>query len=253
MTVQTVLDWLDSFAPFATAEDFDNVGLLAGDARAEVNGALFCLDATPDAVAYAAKNGCNLIISHHPLLFHGAKRINYTCAEGRALRGLMGADIHLIAAHTNLDKAPGGIADSLAQAIGLCSIEPTGDPYVRVGMLEATPLPLPERVEETLHIRPRVYGEANGPVRLVAVGPGACGEGYEAALRVGAQAYLTGEIHHHQILDATWRGLVVLDAGHFSTEWPGVRALSQRFNAELARGTRAALYPYPPYAGVTLA
>ena len=111
MTVQTVLDWLDSFAPFANAWSSDNVGLLAGDAGAEVRGVLFCLDATVEAAAYAAETGCNLLVAHHPVLFHGTKRISYPEPEGRLLRALCAGDLHLIAAHTNLDQAPGGIAD----------------------------------------------------------------------------------------------------------------------------------------------
>lgn len=254
MTVQTLLDWLDSFAPFANAEGFDNVGLLVGDAAAEVRGVLFCLDATPGAVTAAREAGCNVVFSHHPLLFGGATRIYYARPEGQALRGLMADGAHLIAAHTNLDKAPGGISESLAQALGLCDVQPTESPYVRVGALPE-PLSLADfaaNVQQALRIVPRLYGGMDEPIRRVAVGPGAFGMGCDAAIQSGAQVYVTGEIHLHQLLDANGRGLVVLDAGHAATEQPGVRALYQRFLAELAPRApqaRAVLYPYQPGVG----
>ncbi len=257
MTVQAVLDWLDSFAPFETAIGFDNVGLLVGDASAQVSGALFCLDATAEAAQAAARNGCNLIVSHHPVLFHGVKRIDYSSPEGRLLCELARQNMHLIAAHTNMDQAPGGMAESLARAIGLSDLVPNFDRYARVGLLDK-PLSLQalaDRVEQALHIAPRVYGRTDEPIRRVGVGPGAFGEGYESVIPLGAQAYLTGEIHHHQALDAIQRGLVVLEAGHYHTEQPGVRALYRRFQAELAQsdGIRAILHDISPDSGMTTA
>ena len=256
MTVQTVLDWLDSFAPFDSAADFDNVGLLVGDAAANVTGVLFCMDATADAVAEAVQNGCNLIVSHHPLLYHGMKRIYYEDPKGSVLHAVMAANANLVAAHTNLDQAPGGIADSLAAALGLQSVGPTEGPYIRVGTLE-TPLSLADladRARQVLHITPRAYGQPDQPIRRVAVGPGACGELYEIALRSGAQAFVTGEIRHHEIIDATQRGMAVVEAGHYPTEQPGVVALYQRFLSELAArepSARAVLCSTPPYPGAS--
>ena len=257
MTVRDVLQWLNAIAPFDSAEDFDNPGLNVGNENVCVTGVLFGLDATEALVETAVDTGANLIVTHHPLIFHGIKRIDYTAPQGRILRALLSHDVHLIAAHTNWDKAPGGVSDSLAATLGLCAVE-RGDDYVRVGAL-ASPMTadsLVQAVESAIGFRPRVYGVATEPITRVAVAGGAYGEGYEVALRMGAQAYLTGEVKHHEILDACARGLMLLDGGHYATEEPGISALFRRYlkDAEAWHmDAPARLVPTAPFAGDTLA
>lgn len=251
-TVAEIAAWVDSIAPFSTAEDFDNVGLLVGDGGAPVERVLFCLDVTEAAVAEAARQNATLILSHHPVLFHGAKRIRYDDPEDRVLCGLIRGGLSLIAAHTNLDAAEGGTGDALAAAVGLKNIVPTDDRYVRVGDLPA-PLSaqaLAEQVNRQLGRLPLLYGESKGAISRVAVGAGAYGDGWKAALRVGAQAYVTGEMHHHQVLPACASGLTLLEAGHFFTEQPVMAALQQRFLAETQRrgyAAQAFSFDLPPY------
>ena len=115
MKVRDVLNWLDALAPFDSAEDFDNVGLLLGDADASVRGVTFGMDVTEALVDDALAHGDELIVTHHPFIFHALKRINYNEPQGRALLKLTANRLCVIAAHTNWDKAPGGINDSLAQ------------------------------------------------------------------------------------------------------------------------------------------
>lgn len=256
-TVQTIYDWLDGFAPFQTAEDFDNVGLLIGDPRTPVASILFCLDATTEAARTARKNGVQLIVSHHPLMFGGLKRIHYGEPEGQAIAALCEGRVNLIAAHTNLDQAPGGIADSLAKALLLQNVHGTLDPYVKVGDL---PLPLTteawkQHAAHCLNADIHLYeGAQSKLVSRVAVGPGACGDGYRAALENGADAFITGEIHHHQLLAACGHGLIVTEAGHYATEFCGVKALYERFLMDCASPHEqvcASLYSYAPYRGAT--
>ena len=255
--VQQIWDWLNAFAPFDTAEGFDNVGLLMGDRNAEVHTVLFGMDITEALAKEAVELGAELIISHHPFIFHALKRIDYTGPQGRTLCMLAEHHINVIAAHTNYDKAPGGICDSLAAALNLETIESCDD-YVRIGTL-ASPLSYAElsaHIRKSLRVEPRCYPASDRPIVRVAVSGGAYGEGYEAAIAAGADAYVVGEIAHHEILDACARALTIYDAGHFPTELPGVANLYMRFLADAAMSqwdVQAHLHQKAPYAGALLA
>lgn len=257
MKVQQILDWLNAFAPFDTAESFDNVGLLMGGRDADVTQVVFGMDITEALAKEAIELGAELIITHHPFIFHALKRIDYTGPQGRTLCMLAQQHINVIAAHTNYDKAPGGVGDSLAVALGLSCVE-SADDYVRVGTLPS-PLSLDEahaHIRAALRVEPRCYPASDKPVVRLAAAGGAYGEGYEAALAAGADAFVVGEIAHHEILDACARGLTIFDAGHFPTELPGVVNLYMRFLADASAArwdVQAHLHQLAPYAGALLA
>ena len=257
MKVGQVLHWLDQIAPFASAESFDNVGLLIGDSAAEVTGVVFGMDLTEALAQEAFDRHANLIVTHHPFIFHAMKRIDYTCPQSRILSFLLEKQINVIAAHTNWDKAVGGISDSLACQLEL-SDPASADDYVRVGTLPQS-LDLSElaaHVKDKLSIQPRVFAAGRERFTKIAVAGGAYGEGYLSALSAGAEAFVVGEAAHHEILDATARGLTIIDASHFATERPGVKALYLRFLAEMnpeASCIEAHLHDKAPYAGAFLA
>ena len=230
MNVRDALNWLNDLASFDSAEDFDNVGLLIGDERLPVQKVVFGLDATPALVREAVRLHAQLIVTHHPLIFNPLRRIHYADPIGQAVSQIVENRMSLIAAHTNWDKAEGGVGDSLAAALGLEQVR-SADGYLRVGRL---PSPMaPEAfcalVAERLGMRPQLYGHGEETIETVAVAGGAYGEATVQASQAGAQAFVVGEIHHHEILDAAARGLWVLDAGHHATEQPGIAALYQRF------------------------
>ena len=159
MTVRDALDWLNAAAPFDTAEDFDNVGLLIGDERLPVQNVVFGLDATPALVREAVRLHAQLIVTHHPLLFHPLRRIHYADPIGQAVSEIVENRMSLIAAHTNWDKAEGGVSDSLASLLELKEIR-RADDYLRIGRL---PSPMsPEAfcafAGEKLGLSPRLYG-----------------------------------------------------------------------------------------------
>lgn len=236
VTVQGVYDWLDGLAPFDTAEGYDNAGLLVGEGSALVSRVLFCVDVTDEVIREALHQGAELIVSHHPLMFGGIRRIDYGTPEGRILQALAAHRLHLIAAHTNLDKAPGGIGDSLAQALGLTQIQSLGD-YVRLGRLPKvlSARELGEYVHACLQAPVRRYGDEDRPISLLSVGPGAAGDGVREAYQGGAQAYIVGEIKHHELLWATAQGLPVVEAGHYATEAAGMKALYEGFQTMVAQ------------------
>ena len=234
MTVQDIRDWMDSFAAFATQEPFDNAGLLIGSPSTEVHRVLFALDATLPVVQEADDWNADLIITHHPLMFGGIKAIRYDQPEGEVIAAITSARMSLIAAHTNFDQAEGGTGDSLAAAIGLTMIRPAGDDrYLRVGRL-AEPMTASDylkMIDRQLGACTRMYGDPTQQIHRVLVGAGAIGEEYAIASEAQAQAFVVGEIKHHEILAAQALGTVVYEAGHYETEFPGIRALYQRFQS----------------------
>lgn len=122
-TVQQVITLMEQLAPRSYAESWDNVGLMVGDRNAIVTGVLTTLDVTEDAISYAIEHDCNLIVSHHPLIFKGLKQLSCDTAQGRMINQLIQHKIAVYSAHTNLDIAPGGLNDMLANQLGLIDIK----------------------------------------------------------------------------------------------------------------------------------
>ena len=122
-TVQQVITLMEQLAPRSYAESWDNVGLMVGDRNAIVTGVLTTLDVTEDAISYAIEHDCNLIVSHHPLIFKGLKQLSCDTAQGRMINQLIQHNIAVYSAHTNLDIAPGGLNDMLANQLGLIDIK----------------------------------------------------------------------------------------------------------------------------------
>ncbi len=123
-TVKTICSFLDRFAPRELAADWDNVGLLLGDPSSEVLRLLTCLTVTPEVVAEAIESGVQLIVTHHPILFRGAKRLTLNEPEGRLLWPLARAGIAVYSPHTAFDNCPGGINDLIARELGLVDVKP---------------------------------------------------------------------------------------------------------------------------------
>ena len=249
ITVGDIFEWLDAIAPFETQDEYDNAGLLVGDPSAQVRKILFALDVTRSAAAEAARIGADLIISHHPLMFQPIQRIRWEQGEGAVLRALAASGVGLIAAHTNWDQCQGGVADALAETLGLTGSKPCEqNPYLRTGDL-ANPCTAKEflaLINQRLNACTRLYGDPDALIRSVAVVPGAGGETH---VHVDADAFVTGEIKHHELLGAIDRGLIVLDAGHHPTEFPGIAALYRRFlkaASDNGWAVEATLYSRPP-------
>lgn len=254
MTVRDVWQWINERAPFDSAESFDNVGLMMGDMDALCQTILFALDATEEVADEAIRLGAELIVTHHPFIFHGIKCIDYTGPQGRTLCKLSQNHVSVLSAHTNWDKAPGGVSDALARALGLEGVIRCDD-FLRLGYLP-TAVSAEEfalLVQERLLVQPRMFAAKGKSIRNVAVAGGAYGEAGEIAAGFGADAFLVGEIRHHEILDACARGLAVVDAGHFHTEFPGIRALYERFSADARLNgwpVQTHLHCNAPYPGV---
>ena len=119
MTVKTICETIETFAPLSLCESYDNVGLLIGDAQTEVSGVLICLDVTEAVLDEAIQKNCNMIVSHHPLIFGGLKRLNGANATQRCVAKAIKNDIAVYAAHTNLDNVLQGVSGRMAEKLGL--------------------------------------------------------------------------------------------------------------------------------------
>ena len=237
VTIGQVLELLNEMAPPELAEGYDNVGLLAGHPDWPVERILVALDLTEGAVEEAKAIGAQLIVTHHPILFRGRKNLREDDAEGAAVCSMIRAGIGLIAAHTNFDNAPCGVNDALAEALGLCDVQPLGQ-GMRLGTLCGgyTSGTIGPMIEGKLGGRARVYAQApDSPIERVAVCGGAGGDFFEMAAQAGAQAFVTGEVKHHEALAAVAGGLCLIEAGHYETEHIAIKLLAdglqKRINA----------------------
>ncbi len=221
VTMETFVALVEEIAPRALACDWDNTGLLlrCGDS---VSKALICLDATRAVADEAAESGCDMILSHHPLLFMPVKSLDYAQANEGVLMRLVKNGISLYAAHTSFDIAPGGINDGLAGLLGLNDVQTAGeDGIMRVGSL---PQPCGKaafiaRVKASLGIERLIATRGfSGQISRVAVVGGSGGEYASEAKKQGTQALLTGEAKHHHRIEAAQMGILMAEAGHFNTE-----------------------------------
>lgn len=223
-TVAEIKDEIHKMAPFSTAMSFDNVGILVGDPQQNVTRVLLALDVTRSVVEEACALGAELIISHHPVIFTPLKQLTANSIPYR----LAQKGIAVISAHTNYDLAPKGVNFCLAKALRLSNLEPfqfdekTGLALGLVGDLSADPDLSPQAfaqyVKEKLHCGGVKYTQGDRSIRKVAVGCGASSDLIFDAIGCGADAFVTGESKHHELLAAAEHGITMVDAGHFNTE-----------------------------------
>lgn len=226
-----LLSILDSIAPFAMAEPWDNVGLMVGDPGQQVNGILIALDPTEALIHEALSQNLNTILTHHPLIFHPLKTIRSDTPMGRILKTALAHNLSLIACHTNLDLIAAGVSNALAEKIGLHDTRPlTGQEpaaadqspgFGKIGTLSA-PLPSKEFLSRLLTglNTPgiRLAGPLPETIHIVALCGGSGSELAETAWSMGAQVYITAEVKHSVARWAEEAGFCVIDAGHYPTE-----------------------------------
>lgn len=218
ITVNDILQYLQGFAPVETAMDFDNCGLLVGDKTAHVTSVLLTLDITPEVVLEAHELGCELIVSHHPVIFQPMKRMSAQSAPYL----LAQYGIAAVCMHTNLDLSEEfGVNTCLADAVGVQNVRRSerGE-CLFVGTMEQEMKSedFARRVMTALGCEGLRYTPGKGVVRTVAVASGSGGSEIFAAAAEGADALVTGEIKHHEINAANELGVCVVDAGHFKSE-----------------------------------
>ena len=240
LTVPTVHDFLDILQrhmPRRLAEDWDNVGLLVGDPGQDIRSVLVALDPALPLLDQARASGHNCILTHHPAIFHPLKALRTDTPIGAFIAGAARHDISVIACHTNLDAVRGGVSDVLAAALGLDRVQPLvaagdcdpGCGLGRIGVLAeaVTAAEFLARLRQAC-APPWILEAGPRPERVgrVAVCGGSCGDFAETALALGADVFVTAEVKHSVARWAEDAGLWLLDAGHFATEYPAMRVLS---------------------------
>ena len=237
-TVRDLYNALFAFAPASMKYDWDNVGLLCGHFDAPVDTVLVALDPMPDVFEEAKARSCELVVTHHPLLFQGVKQVNSDTYAGNCLLYLIENGIAAMNLHTNLDCCPGGVNDVLAETLGLADVsvldpigqDAQGRPYglIRTGMVQAQSLAaFAAFVRSALGCPGLRFADAGRPVRHVAVGGGSCGGAIDEVLAAGCDTLVTADLKYNHFEEAKYRGLNLLDAGHFETENPVCAVLAR--------------------------
>lgn len=229
MKYADVINAVERVAPPELAESWDSSGTQIFTGVREITRILTTLDIDEDVVAEAVAKECDLIVSHHPLLFGGLSRIDADDPVGNMVTGLVKNGISVYSTHTSFDSAPEGNNVFLAKKLGLSKIRLSRDDENEVtgavGEIESedvvTLKDLVDAAEEKLSLR-RGYCSAVGSpdmiVRLVGICTGAGFDFAEQAAREGCQVLITGDLRYHQALEAKQRGIAVIDAGHWGTE-----------------------------------
>lgn len=223
-----IIKKIENICPENLAYSWDNVGLLCGDKEKEVKTVLVTLDANVNVVREAIAAGADMIVSHHPILLSGIKRIDYSTPTGKMLKLLIENNIPLFAAHTNMDTANGGISDALAELFGLNDVnileQYTDNPEAGLGrygkLKSAVKLSkLAEITKEKLKTPcVRVCGNLDTVISTLAVASGSCSEIIPLAKSLGCDAIITGDMKYHNSIDNVENGICIIDAGHYPTE-----------------------------------
>jgi len=238
-TVQMVAEAVSRLAPRRLAEEWDNPGLLVGEPSTEVKKILVCLDVLDESISQAIELDAQIIVAHHPLIFHAIKNVRADLPLGKKISRLIKNDLAVFAAHTNLDIAVGGVNDILAEKIGLVDVKNFGDEEFsmgRIGTLETTMTAenFACHVKKVLNAdNVRLVSAGDFPIKKVGLCGGAGAEFIQKAKFFGAQAFVTGDVKYHEAQAAIENGIHVVDAGHFATEFPIVHVLADYLRGEL--------------------
>ena len=233
MKVRDITAAIEAFAPLSLQESYDNAGLIVGRPDDEVHKALLAVDVTEEVIREAVDEGCDMIITHHPIIFHALKRFNSASQTERCVEEAIRRGIVLYAAHTNLDSAPQGMSWRVAEMLGLKEVEvlqatnDSGAGFGVVGML-------PQAVDSEEFMRGVMHQFKVGAlrhsdivkpqVRRVAICTGSGGSLIDEARRSGADIYLTADLKYNDFM--RHEGSIILaDMGHFESEYCAIEIL----------------------------
>lgn len=235
MKIKQITDAIEAFAPLSLQESYDNAGLIVGRADDDVHRALLAVDVTEEVMCEAEREGCDLIITHHPIIFHPIKRLNSASVAERCVERAIRGNIALYACHTNLDSAPGGMSWRLAQMLGIGELEllqPTDTRTAGVGFgvvgnlpQRVTTVDFLNFVRRTLSVRVVRHSDiTRSEIGRVALCTGAGGSLASDAVAQGAELYITSDLKYN---DFTPRdgGLIIADIGHFESEYCAIEIL----------------------------
>ena len=220
-----ILELLDAIAPFDIAEDWDNSGLQAGNLNWEVKKVMIGLDVSMSLMNAAIEDNCDLVLTHHPLMIHPEKSIDFNKMPGSAIEIAARQKISIISVHTNLDKANDGLNDYFAKKVGIqvtkTFFEDAMTGIGRIGHLEsqASLKQVVHQVKEKLNLgHLRVTGDMDMPVTTIALCTGSGGSLLDAFLNSDADVYITGDMKYHEARRVEEYSKGLIDVGHFGSE-----------------------------------
>jgi dinuclear metal center YbgI/SA1388 family protein len=225
MQIKEIIDALERFAPLPLQDGFDNAGLQIGLTAVEATGALLCLDVTEDVIREAVAEGCNLVVSHHPLLFKGVKSITGSTYVERCIVEAIKHDVTIYSAHTNLDNAQGGVNYKIAEKLGMrvsAVLDPHPDGVTGSGVVGELDEPISEeqllsRLKERFSVACVRHNELTGrQIRRIALCGGAGAFLLPKAIEQGADAFITGEIRYHEYFGHP--EVLMAEIGHYESE-----------------------------------
>lgn len=244
MKCYEIIEQLELHSPVSYAEEWDNIGLLVGRRDKEVKTIYIALDATDDVIAEAIRLGADMLLTHHPLIFKKMSRVTTDDFIGRRVYELIKNDISYFAMHTNFDVM--GMADAAADELFLQKRQVLNVTYEddiskegcgRAGCLKTrmSVADLATFVKQKFHVpNVRVFGDLGDIVEKVAVMPGSGGTYIIDAVNAGADVMITGDIDHHEGIDAVAQGITVIDAGHYGIEKLFVSYMEEFIKRELS-------------------
>jgi len=224
MKVKDIISVIEGFAPLSVQEGWDNSGLCIGSPEDEVNGVLVALDCTPELVDEAIAAGADMIVTHHPLIFSGLKKISPQTQVGRAVIKAVKAGVSIYAAHTSADKVLAGVSGDMARKLGLEDVEILQKDGEDVGLGVVGNLQEPLSSEDVIRLVKERFGlkvakvsrPLEGKVSRVAMCGGSGGSLIGEARKSGAQLYVSGDISYHNFFAED--GFMIMDIGHYESE-----------------------------------
>jgi GTP cyclohydrolase I len=237
--LKDILRLLEDMIPSQVSEDWDNTGLQVGDPSQEIGKIFLALDPTHHAIKEAGKRNAQLLLTHHPLIFKPLTSLNRGIPPGDVIFEAMEMRISIISSHTNLDVIDGGINDMLAGLLRLHDVDildPKGGLNTsRVGLGRIGYLPEPVRLRSLSILAKSIFGNdsikivgrKDRVIKRIAVVGGSGGNLVRKAWRQGADLLITGDVRHHEALEARSLGLALMDAGHFYTERAALKLFAE--------------------------
>ncbi|MDE6549909.1 MAG: Nif3-like dinuclear metal center hexameric protein [Clostridia bacterium] len=224
MLTGEIFDIIEEVAPLTLAADYDNSGLQVGSRSAQVSGVMLCLDATADVLRQAADKGCNLVISHHPLIFNAVSSVTDGDYVSSLIALAIKSDITIYSAHTNLDCADGGLNDRLARMLGIKTYVGKRGDYYRGGAVEGggRALDFAAKVKSALGAgSAHLIGSADKQIRSAAISSGAGGrdgDAFASLFAAGCDVIITSELKHNLAVQCCEQGHCVIEVTHFDCE-----------------------------------
>jgi GTP cyclohydrolase I len=251
--IADIADIMEEIAPASLAEAWDNCGLQVGASQWTVEKIWVALDPLLEVIEAAGQRGVDLVITHHPLIFKGLKRIDLNSFEGKVIASALRSQTAVYAAHTNLDSATDGINDVLAGRIGLQNTTPllesahydtgAGEPSAPVGLgrigMTASPMPFKEwagHLKQQLRLEHiKIAGNLDRPVHRVAVCSGSGSSLMDTFLSSDADVYVSGDLRYHDARIVEDSGRAFVDIGHFASEHLMIDTLVRKLKAAVEK------------------